>query len=131
MVVEVKIVNTCFGAVMHDGKLLLIKRAKEPYKGLWALVGGKIEFGEHPEDTAIREVKEETGLDVKFSHFAGIISEVLKEDGRITNHFICFICVVHADTADVIESDEGELRWFAMDEIPSSSMVPSLSLIHI
>jgi len=48
-----------------NDKILIIKRAKEPYKDWWALPGGNIEFGETAEKAAIREIKEELGIDIK------------------------------------------------------------------
>jgi ADP-ribose pyrophosphatase YjhB (NUDIX family) len=51
-------------AIVRDGKILLIKRRNEPGKGLWAVPGGKVEYGETLRDAAAREVKEETGLDI-------------------------------------------------------------------
>jgi 8-oxo-dGTP diphosphatase len=47
------------------GKIVLVKRGKEPYRGLWALPGGGIEPGETNEEAALREAKEETGLTVE------------------------------------------------------------------
>ena len=56
----------CVGAVVHDaaGRLLLIRRGHDPHRGLWSLPGGRIEAGESPEQAVVREVREETGLDV-------------------------------------------------------------------
>ena len=51
-------------AIVRDGQILLVKRRNEPGKGLWAVPGGKVEYGETLRDAAAREVKEETGLDV-------------------------------------------------------------------
>jgi 8-oxo-dGTP diphosphatase len=54
------------GVLIHRrGKLLLVKRAEQPDKGAWSFPGGAVELGETTEETAVREVKEETGLDIE------------------------------------------------------------------
>ena len=56
----------CAGAVVHDaaGRLLLVRRGREPGRGLWSMPGGRCEPGETAAATAVREVREETGLTV-------------------------------------------------------------------
>lgn len=56
----------CVGGIVHDelGRLLLIRRANEPGRGLWSVPGGRVEPGETDEDAVVREMREETGLDV-------------------------------------------------------------------
>jgi 8-oxo-dGTP diphosphatase len=53
-----------YGIVANDGKILLIKKSRGPYKGLFDLPGGKLEHGEQFEDGLRREIREETGLEV-------------------------------------------------------------------
>jgi ADP-ribose pyrophosphatase YjhB (NUDIX family) len=57
----------CVGAVVHDAgrRLLLIRRGHPPHAGSWSLPGGRVEAGETPERAVEREVREETGLEVR------------------------------------------------------------------
>ena len=57
----------CVGAIVHDrgGRLLLIRRGHAPHAGSWSLPGGRVEAGETPEQAVEREVREETGLEVR------------------------------------------------------------------
>lgn len=54
----------CADAWVRDdqGLILMVQRAHEPYRGLWSLPGGHVELGEHPSQTVVRELREETGL---------------------------------------------------------------------
>ena len=65
----------CAGAVVHDaaGRLLLIRRGQEPGQGLWSLPGGRCERDESAAETAVREVREETGLDVAAGPLVGTV----------------------------------------------------------
>ncbi len=58
---------SCAGAVVVDdeGRVLLVRRANEPSRGLWSIPGGRVEPGESARECARREVREETGLDVE------------------------------------------------------------------
>jgi 8-oxo-dGTP diphosphatase len=58
--------------VIRHGKVLLIRRACEPYVGFWDIPGGFCEQDEHPAETALREVKEETGLEIELTGILGL-----------------------------------------------------------
>jgi ADP-ribose pyrophosphatase YjhB (NUDIX family) len=68
-------VVACVGAVVHDaaGRLLLIRRGHEPGRGLWSLPGGRVEGAESAAEAVEREVREETGLDVRAGAPVGTI----------------------------------------------------------
>ena len=59
-------------AIVRDGRVLVTKRATEPWAGWWELPGGFQDLDEHPADTAVREAREEVGLDVTIEGLIGI-----------------------------------------------------------
>ena len=125
--VNLSIKNIAVSPVIYKNKFLLIKRTKWPYKNLWSLPGGKIEIGEHPEETIIREIKEETTLDVKFVAVRGIVSELLKDKKGIDGHFIIWVCETKSKSDKATETNEGEPKWFTKDELlqNKSKIIPS------
>ncbi len=112
--------------VAHGGKILLIRRAKPPFIGLLSMPGGKIEFGEHPVAAALRETKEETGLQCVFEKMLGVFSEVLALPNGGKKHVIIFVCLLAAPSFEVKTFDEGELKWVEESDWNSlkSEMVP-------
>src|SRR5690242_13427731 len=69
---------------VKDGKVLLAKRGRDPYKGAYDIIGGFMEADELPEAAAIREAKEESGLDIKITSLLGIYIDRYGEDGDYT-----------------------------------------------
>lgn len=112
-------------ALIRDGKILLIKRIKGDYVGMWGLPGGKIEKEEHLSDAAVREIREESGIDSSFVSFLGLVSEHLIEDGKIASHFLLHVCELEPKTTEIKNNQEGELKWFDLRKLPSGEIIPS------
>jgi len=74
--------------ILRNNKVLLVKRRREPYKDTWMFPAGFVDFGEHPLETATREVAEETGLKIKNARLLNIIQSV--DDPRSPGHFVFF-----------------------------------------
>ncbi len=71
---------TVDGILLNEkGEVLLIKRKREPFKNFLALPGGFVEYGERVEDAIIREMMEETGLEVKIEKLFGVYSDPLRD----------------------------------------------------
>ena len=117
---EKKIYNTVLGGIINDkDEILLLKRRKEPYVGIWALPGGSIEFGEHLEEAIEREIKEETNIDVRFGSLKGIVHEILHESGsdKKLMHFLLWVCQLKPAHFDARASREGPLKWFPIKKL--------------
>ncbi|MDP8231801.1 MAG: 8-oxo-dGTP diphosphatase [Candidatus Zophobacter franzmannii] len=85
-----------------------VKKVNDIHQGKWNGMGGKVEDGESPEECAIREVKEESGLDILKQRFAGIITFPLF-DGE--NDWYVYLFEVTSFSGEIIECDEGNLEW--------------------
>jgi 8-oxo-dGTP diphosphatase len=102
--------------IICNGKILLEKRGNEPGRGKWSIPGGLVELGEPVEQTVIREVKEETGLEVEKPGHIDVVDNIdLDENGRIKYHFIIidFLVKLKGGTLKAA-SDAAELRWVAL-----------------
>ncbi|MCJ7423678.1 NUDIX hydrolase [Candidatus Bathyarchaeota archaeon] len=103
--------------IIKDGRLLLEKRKNDPGRGKWSIPGGLVELGESLEQTVLREVKEETGLEVEQPEHIDVVDNIDRdESGRIRYHFVIldYYVRVRGGSANAV-SDAEELRWVALD----------------
>ncbi|HLC51568.1 MAG TPA: NUDIX domain-containing protein [archaeon] len=114
-------------AVVRDGKILLIKRTKGDYIGLWGLPGGKIEKNEHLTDAATREILEETGIQTSFQQHLGVVSEHLVENNQVMQHFLLHVCELYPQTMEINPEDVDRVRWFDLEKLEEfkKQIIPS------
>jgi 8-oxo-dGTP diphosphatase len=107
--------------IVCSGKILLEKRKNEPGKGKWSIPGGLVELGERAEQTAIREVEEETGLTVEKPDLIDVVDNVeLDRDGKVRYHFVIIDYFVKLRGGEPkAASDAAELRWVRLDDVES------------
>jgi|GEM_PF-130844 len=111
----------CAGVLVgHEGRLLLVKRAKEPYLGYWDIPGGFLEIDELPGEAAVREVAEETGLEVELTELLGFyLGDYSYGDTVARSLNVYFLGRVLG--GDEHPGDEvTDLSWFAPDELPKA-----------
>ncbi len=100
-------------AVIIDekGRILLVKRGNEPFKGEFALPGGLVEYGETVEEAVMREVWEETGLRVGVEDIVGVYSDP-KRDPR--GHFVSVVFMCEPVGGELrAGSDARSVKWFS------------------
>ncbi len=110
-----KLATLCY--IKKDGKTLMLYRNKKEndyHEGKWNGIGGKFELSETPEECAIREIKEETGLDVKDPELKGMITFPLF-DGK--DDWYVFLFIVNNFSGELIDSPEGKLEWIPDEKI--------------
>jgi len=109
------------GAVVIDGsKVLLVRRGQEPLKGEWSLPGGALELGETLQQGVVREVLEETGLNVVPAGIVEVLDRITlgEPSGRVRYHYVLidFLCHVAGGTLRG-GSDAEEARWVEQEEL--------------
>ena len=117
------------GLVTRNGKLLLVRRAIDPWRGCWDIPGGFCNADEHPEQTVVREVREEVGLAVTTTRMLGIWMDTYGPpvgDAPPETTMNCYYHAVTLDdrdpTVDLVESTEA--AWFAPDALPDALAFP-------
>jgi 8-oxo-dGTP diphosphatase len=103
-----------------DDKILLVKRDTVPFKGYWALPGGRMDPGETVEQTIVRECKEETGLDVEIVRVIGeYVEKGVKDDIEYEYYPTCFLVKVVCGEIKRQESEIQEIKLFNLKALPS------------
>jgi ADP-ribose pyrophosphatase YjhB (NUDIX family) len=74
--------------IVREGKIFIIKRRFPPNEKKWSIPGGVIEIGEPVREAAVREVREETGLDVRIDGIVDVVDNIIYEGERVKYHFI-------------------------------------------
>ena len=94
------------------------KKSNDENEGKWIGVGGHLEENESPEECVLREIKEETGLEVTDLRLRGIITFILPDWGNE----LTFLYTAKTDTAEAAPCSEGTLAWIPISKIPALSL---------
>jgi len=115
------------GVIANRGRILVLKRAPVmPYRpGSWDLPGGHLSLGESFEDCLLREIKEETGLDVAIDRLLGLHSMV--SEPYMQAFYSCRLTVFQK--VRLRPDEHVEHRWVTPDELASLELIPYLAAI--
>ena len=106
------------GVVVAAGRVLLARRGKEPLRGRWTIPGGTVELGETLEAALVREMAEETGLEVDPVEVLTVFDMIRRVEGKVASHYVIvdFLCRWRAGEARA-GSDAEEVAWVGTGEL--------------
>jgi ADP-ribose pyrophosphatase YjhB (NUDIX family) len=115
--------------VVRDDAVLLGRRAHDPWRGLWGSPGGFCELGEHPAETVVREVREETGLEVEIVSYLGTWIDVYADDPGEPDAGVINVAYYLARPrssagGEIDPAEVSELAWFRWHELPADLAPP-------
>ena len=113
-----KIILNCAGAlIIRDGRILFQRRTDN---GRWGLIGGLLEMNETYQQAALREIREETGLEVRLDHFLGIFHNhnMVWSNGDAAHVISAMFTATIVSGEPRIDEESFELRFFGKDEFP-------------
>jgi len=117
--------------IVHDGCVLLVRRAREPLAGEWSVPGGMLEVGETLRAGVTREVLEETGLRVEVGEVVDVFDSIFPDaSGRAQYHYVLidFLCRVTGGKLRA-QSDVSDAKWFRPEELSALALRPNIEAV--
>jgi 8-oxo-dGTP diphosphatase len=115
--------------IVHNNRLLLLKRRAVHGEGTWSTAGGHLEFGESPEACAIREAEEETSLKITNVRFLGLTNDVFVESSK---HYITIWMQGDVESGEARVNapyEASEIGWFDWETLPTPLFLPLQQLL--
>ena len=105
--------------VLHESRVLLVKRGQAPALGKWSLPGGLVDLGETTREAVVREVAEECGVRITVVDVAGVVERVVRDEaGRIRYHYVLVDYLAFPEGTRVAPgSDAADVRWVEVDRL--------------
>ena len=104
--------------VIHQARVLLVKRGNAPYQGMWCIPGGRVQYGETLQQAAEREILEETSIIIKAKQPVYTFEIIETENTEQPLHYVVIDLEADYVSGDIKPDDDAlDARWFAKDEI--------------
>lgn len=118
-------------AIVHDGRVLAVRRARKPAIALYTMPGGVVETGETLFEAAVREVREETALSIEPVALAGHREAIMRDkEGRVERHFVILCFAARLLGGEILLNDElDDARWLAPHEFAGVKTTEGLTEI--
>ena len=98
--------------VWRGDEVLLIRRGREPYKGMWSIPGGSVEYGEALQDAALRELAEETGVSARIAGLIDVFESIAQ-----AGHYVMVDYAAHWTGGEPVAGDDAaEARFYPLEE---------------
>jgi ADP-ribose pyrophosphatase len=119
--------------VRKGNKILLAKRAGEPYKGLWAPPGGSVELGETVFEAGKRELREETGIEAEIDGIQEVEDYIRRDAEEVVQAHLIIIRLLgsYAGGTAKADSDADDVGWYSIEELDSLPLRPRVRELAI
>lgn len=118
-------------AIFRQGRVLIVRRARSPARGLYTLPGGGVELGETLHQAVVREIREETGLDIEPVALAGYREAIVRDAaGAVERHFVILPFAARWIAGEVSLNEElAEAHWLTPSELATLKTTEGLAQI--
>lgn len=105
--------------ILQDDRVLLVRRGKEPLKGVWSLPGGALELGERLEAGIRREIREEVGLEVEVGPIVEVFERITPDErGVVRYHYVLIDYLCRPTGGSLLAADDADdARWVTLSEL--------------